>query len=62
MTGMTLKQAARRKYLELCLAFRELKKKGIKTNDDRLAFLSLSIQIHAAKADVPKRLWPQANK
>jgi hypothetical protein len=45
-TGMTLKQAARE----------------IDTEDGKQRFLILSVQIHAAKSRVPKRLWSLVNK
>lgn len=62
MRGMTLKQAARHRYIDLCSEYRALKAKGIHTDEDKTAFVRLSIQIHAAKGDVPKRLWSLANK
>ena len=57
MQGMTLKQMARRRFFELIDALREAKEQK-----DTRAFIVLSVQLHQAKADVPKRLWPLANR
>lgn len=62
MTGMTLKQYAKHRFYRLCGEYKALKARGLKTNEDKAAFIALSVQIHAAKADVPKRMWPMVNR
>lgn len=61
MSGMTLKQYARWNFFDLLNKYREARK-HLDTKEGRLDFIALSIQIHAAKAGVPKRLWPLVNK
>ena len=57
-TGMTLKQFALHRFLKLIEQYKEVKRRGLKTDMDRAAFIVLSVQIHAAKGDVPKSWWP----
>jgi len=62
ITGMTLKQYARFRFFRLINMYRVIKKSGLKTAEDKQAFLLLSLQIHIAKGQVPKYLWPLVNK
>jgi hypothetical protein len=57
MEGMTLRQSAKRRFFDLIDALKEAKERK-----DSKAFIVLSVQLHAAKAGVPKRLWPLANR
>lgn len=59
--GMTMKQYHRVRFFRLCAAYKEAKK-NIHTEAGRAEFIILSVQIHAAKAHVPKRLWSYVNK
>ena len=61
VTGMTLKQYHRQRFYRLVEAYREAKK-HMGTPAGREAFILLSVQVHAAKANVPKRLWPMVNR
>jgi hypothetical protein len=62
IVGMTLKQYARFRFFRLLDLYRVVKKSGLKTDEDKQAFLLLSLQIHQAKGQVPKYLWPLVNK
>lgn len=59
---MTLKQYARFRFFRLLDLYRVAKKSGLKTAEDKQAFLLLSLQIHQSKGQVPKCLWPLVNK
>ena len=59
--GMTLKQFARHRFFRLLEAYRAARSQ-LDTEAGRHAFVVLSVQIHAAKASVPKRLWPLVNR
>ena len=61
MAGMTLKQYNLHRFLDLCEAYRQAKSQ-LHTDEGRRQFIVLSVQIHAAKAGVPKRLWPLVNR
>jgi len=54
MIGMTLKQYAEHRFFQLVEAKNRL---DLKTEEGRQAFILLSVQIHIAKAHVPKNLW-----
>ena len=56
--GMTLKQAARARFLDACNRLRELRA----ARDFGPEFVRLSRLAHATKGDVPKRLWSLANR
>lgn len=58
---MTMKQFHRYRFLRLLDAYREAKR-HIDTPEGKDAFIVLSVQIHAAKAHVPKSWWPMVNK
>lgn len=58
--GMTLKQYRRRRFYDLLDAYLEAQR-NIDTPEGRIAFIALSVQLHSAKGDVPKRLWPLIN-
>ena len=60
MEGMTLKQFAKFRFLRLCEAYTEAKK-HLDTEEGRQAFVILSVQLHAAKGEVPKSMWRYAN-
>lgn len=57
MEGMTLKQIAKARFFHLIEAKRAL---DMSTEEGRHAFIVLSVQLHAAKADVPKSYWKYA--
>ena len=59
--GMTLKQTHRTHFLRLCEARREAMN-HLGTTEGSAAFVALSVAVHAAKADVPKRMWPLVNR
>jgi hypothetical protein len=59
--SMTLKQYAKFNFLRLVAAYLEAKK-HIGTPEGNAAFIALSLQVHAAKGNVPKRMWPMVNK
>lgn len=59
MEGMTLKQYARFRFFRLCDALQEAKRK-MDTEEGKTAFIVLSVQLHAAKAGVSKKLWKYA--
>jgi hypothetical protein len=59
--SMTLKQFARHRFFKLLAAYRSARQQ-LHTEDGKRAFVVLSVQIHAAKAHVPKRLWPLVNR
>lgn len=59
--GMTLKQCHRARFHRLCTAYQEARQ-HVATPEGARAFVVLSVQIHAAKAHVPKRLWPLVNR
>lgn len=61
MEGMTLKQYHRERFYRLCAEYRQAKAQ-LDTAEGKQAFVLLSLQIHAAKAHVPKRLWSLVNK
>ena len=58
MQGMTKKQIAVRHFFDLIEKKKQL---DFNTLEGRHAFISLSVQIHATKGDVPKRFWKYAN-
>ena len=60
--SMTLKQHARWRFFKLIDMYRAIKKSGLKTVEDKQAFLLFSLQIHIAKGQVPKYLWPLVNR
>lgn len=60
--GMTLKEHARHRFYSLLERYRTVKATGLKTEDQKAEFVSLSIQIHITKNQVPKRLWPLVNR
>jgi hypothetical protein len=60
--GMTLKQYDRHRFFALLDQYREIKTTGLQTPEQQHAFVLLSVQLHAAKGRVPKRLWPLVNK
>lgn len=62
MNGMTLKQHAKHRFLQLCDRYRKLKETGLQTQEQKNEFIALSLEIHAAKGEVPKRYWKYANK
>jgi hypothetical protein len=53
--GMTLKQMARKEFWDALAAY----KTALQT---KVNIVGTSVRIHAAKAGVPKRLWPLVNK
>jgi hypothetical protein len=55
-TGMTLKQYHKARYLRLVEKYQE-SKDHLHTAAGRAAFILLSVQVHAAKAHVPKSWW-----
>lgn len=55
--GMTIKQFRRAEFRRLLEAYREARSQ-INTMDGRKSFVILSVQLHAAKANVP-RSWRQ---
>ena len=57
--GMTLKQAAKYRFLKLCEAYHKAAK-ALDTEEGKAAFLVLSVQIHIAKGSVPKSYWRYA--
>lgn len=59
--GLTLKQFARRRFFALLEAYRAAREQ-LETEAGKRAFVVLSVQIHASKAQVPKRLWPLINR
>jgi hypothetical protein len=59
--GMTLKAFARHRFFKLLTAYRAAREQ-LHTAEGKRAFVVLSVQIHAAKAQVPKRLWPLVNR
>ena len=59
--GMTLKQHTRFIFLKLVEQYREAKK-HLDTKRGKQQFIVLSVQIHIAKGQVPKSLWPLVNK
>ena len=54
--GMTLKQFAKARFFRLCDAMQEAKK-NMDTEEGKAKFIVLSVQLQAAKADVPKSYW-----
>ena len=62
MNGMTLKTYAKHRFLQLCDRYRKLKETGLQTQEQKNEFITLSLEIHAAKGEVPKRYWKYANK
>ena len=62
MNGMTLKNYAKHRFLQLCDRYRKLKATGLQTQEQKNEFIALSLEIHAAKGEVPKRYWKYANK
>ncbi len=56
-TGMTNKQFAMARFWRSLAAY----KTALESGDTRAIVLT-SLAIHAAKGDVPKRLWPLVNK
>jgi len=60
--SMILKQHARFHFFQLLNQYRAIKKSGLRTVEDKQAFLLLSLQIHIAKGQVPKYLWSLVNK
>jgi hypothetical protein len=61
MTGMTLKQYGKHRFLRLLSMYGEAKK-HIGSEEGNAAFVALSVQIHAAKAEVPRSWWPMINR
>lgn len=61
MEGMTLKQYNLQTFFRLCEEYREAKK-NMSTAEARATFVVLSVQVHIAKSNVPKRYWPMANR
>jgi hypothetical protein len=57
---MTLKQFARYRFFQLIEAYRVVKA-DLSTEKNRHAFIVLSVQLHAAKAGVPKSYWSLIN-
>jgi len=58
--GTTLRQYHRKRFFDLCDALAEAAKR-LDTVEGKRAFVILSLQVHAAKANVPKSLWRFAN-
>jgi hypothetical protein len=58
---MTFKQAAKARYFDLIAEYHAVKK-NLSTPEAREKFVGLSVAIHAAKGEVPKRYWPLINK
>ena len=61
MEGMTLKQLAKRRFFQLIEQRKEAMQR-IDTEDGKRDFIVLSVQLHAAKANVPYRMHSLANK
>lgn len=63
MRGMTLKQFARRRFFEALENYR-CARNGLLAGAPgaQEAFIRASVQVHASKGGVPKRLWPLVNK
>ena len=59
MAGMTLKQYERARFFRLVDALQEAKKQ-MHTEEGRSAFVVVSVQLHMAKAHVPKSYWKYA--
>lgn len=59
MGGMTLKQYSYFLFWQLVEEYQEAKK-HINTAEGRRLFVFLSVQLHAAKGNVPKALWRYA--
>jgi hypothetical protein len=57
----TIKNYAKRRFIDLCDQMHKLVDAGLKTREQHIEFISLSLEIHSAKADVPKRMWRMAN-
>lgn len=57
MKGMTLKQFKRERFLKLAAEYR-----AIDPLADQARFVALSVVLHAAKGDVPKRMWRYARR
>lgn len=58
--GMTLKQADKARFKQLATEYNELKKNMTEKNKRR--FVLLSVQLHAVKGRVPKRMHSLINK
>lgn len=58
MEGMTIKQANIHRFLKLCDLY---EKACDNLSKDATGFAIISIQVHMAKGDVPKRYWKYAN-
>lgn len=61
MSGMTLKEYHKARFFNLLERYSQVKRQ-LPNQEAREAFIILSVQIHAAKAHVPKSLWPLVNK
>lgn len=60
MESMTLKQHAKFHFLRLCEAYATAEQQ-LDTPEGKRAFVELSVQLHIAKGEVPKRMWPLIN-
>ncbi len=56
--GMTLKQWARSHYLDICNQLAVMRRDGILGPE----FIRLSVEAHALRGTVPRRLWPLATR
>ena len=54
---MTLKEYARHRFFKLLEKYSEAAKQ-LHTDEGKKAFIVLSVQLHIAKASVPKSYWP----
>jgi hypothetical protein len=57
--SMTLKQYAEFRFFRLVEAYQDAKTR-LDTDEGKRDFIVLSVQLHAAKADVPKSYWRYA--
>jgi len=57
----TIPQYHRLRFLRLVDEYARASK-TLDTTEGRRAFVLLSVQVHIAKGDVPKRMWPLVNR
>jgi hypothetical protein len=59
MSGMTLKQFAKKEFFDALQAYKDVMA-APRCPEWNMAFVAVSVRLHAAKGGVPKSLWPLA--
>jgi hypothetical protein len=57
MSGITLKQYAKFRFMNLCEEQQRIIDEGLNLPGNMAKFIVLSLKIHAAKGEVPKYMW-----